>query len=64
MRAAVRWNGTIGLTPRGHHDLPAALTVVPLTDTAPSRVVAAWNEGDADPLIRSFAETATAAHRR
>ncbi|MFG2841348.1 LysR family transcriptional regulator [Streptomyces zaomyceticus] len=62
---AVLWNGTIGLaplTPLGH-DLPAELTVVPLVDMPPSRVVAVWNEGDANPLIRSFVEVATTAYR-
>ncbi|MFE0458894.1 LysR family transcriptional regulator [Kitasatospora sp. NPDC058965] len=59
---AVLWNGTVGLAPLGH-DLPAELAVVPLTDMAPSRVVAVWNEGDTNPLIRSFVETATAAYR-
>ncbi|MGP3770156.1 LysR family transcriptional regulator [Streptomyces sp. SDT5-1] len=59
---AVLWNGTVGLTPLGH-DLPADLAVVPLVDMAPSRVVAVWNEGDTNPLIRSFVETATAAYR-
>jgi DNA-binding transcriptional LysR family regulator len=59
---AVLWNGTVGMTPLGH-DLPEELTVVPLIDLAPSRVVAAWNEGDANPLIRSFVQIATAAYR-
>ncbi|MFG2887913.1 LysR family transcriptional regulator [Streptomyces sp. NPDC048248] len=59
---AVLWNGTVGLAPLGH-DLPAELAVVPLTDMAPSRVVAAWNEGDTSPLIRSFVEIATTAYR-
>ncbi|MEW2124945.1 LysR family transcriptional regulator [Streptomyces sp. NPDC127037] len=60
---AVLWNGTIGLAPLGH-DLPPELAVVPLTDMAPSRVVAAWNEGDSNPLIRSFVEIATVAYAR
>ncbi|MFD9205860.1 LysR family transcriptional regulator [Streptomyces sioyaensis] len=60
---AVLWNGTVGLAPLGH-DLPAELAVVPLTDMMPSRVVAVWNEGDTNPLIRSFIEIATAAYRR
>ncbi|MEU8591042.1 LysR substrate-binding domain-containing protein [Streptomyces sp. NPDC048664] len=60
---AVLWNGTVGLAPLGH-DLPAELSVVPLTGMAPSRVVAVWNEGDTNPLIRSFVEIATAAYRR
>ncbi|MEV6394751.1 LysR substrate-binding domain-containing protein [Streptomyces sp. NPDC051907] len=59
---AVLWNGTVGLAPLGH-DLPAGLAAVPLTDMAPSRVVAVWNEGDTNPLIRSFVEIATAAYR-
>ncbi|MER7468154.1 LysR substrate-binding domain-containing protein [Streptomyces sp. NPDC097981] len=59
---AVLWNGTVGLAPLGH-DLPAELAMVPLTDMPPSRVVAAWNQGDTNPLIRSFIETATTAYR-
>ncbi|CAL9420409.1 hypothetical protein SUDANB178_01820 [Streptomyces sp. enrichment culture] len=60
---AVLWNGTVGLAPLGH-DLPAEPAVVPLPDMPPSRVVAVWNEGDSNPLIRSFIEAATAAYRR
>jgi hypothetical protein len=59
---AVLWNGTVGMTPLGH-DPPGDLAVVPLIDMAPSRVVAAWNEGDANPLIRSFVQIATSAYR-
>ncbi|RZQ60150.1 LysR substrate-binding domain-containing protein [Amycolatopsis suaedae] len=59
---AVLWNATVGMTPLGH-DLPENLTAVPVTDMAPSRVVAAWKDGDANPLIRSFARIATAAYR-
>ncbi|MFE2940503.1 LysR substrate-binding domain-containing protein [Streptomyces sp. NPDC059255] len=59
---AVIWNGTVGLTPFGH-DHPRELAVVPLLDMAPSRVVAAWNEGDENPLIPSFIRTATTAYR-
>ncbi len=59
---AVLWNGTVGLAPLGH-DLPAELAVVPLTDMTPSRVVAVWNEGDTNPLVRSFVELATATYR-
>ncbi|MEV7076381.1 LysR substrate-binding domain-containing protein [Streptomyces sp. NPDC093990] len=60
---AVLWNGTVGMAPLGH-DLPTELAVVPLIDMAPSRVVAAWKEGDTNPLIRSFVEIATAAYRQ
>lgn len=60
---AVLWNGTVGMAPLGH-DLPAELAVVPVNDMPPSPVVAVWNEGDTNPLIRSFIETATAAYRR
>ncbi|MFI0966575.1 LysR family transcriptional regulator [Streptomyces sp. NPDC021080] len=59
---AVLWNGTVGLAPLGH-DLPAELAVVPLIDMAPSRVVAVWNKGDTNPLVRSFIEIATTAYR-
>ncbi len=59
---AVLWNGTLGMTPLGHH-LPEQLAVVPLIDIAPSRVVVAWNEGDANPLIRSLVRIATATYR-
>ncbi|WP_179851276.1 LysR family transcriptional regulator [Streptomyces sp. TLI_55] len=59
---AVLWNGTVGLAPLGH-DLPAEFAVIPLTDMTPSRVVAVWNEGDTNPLIRSFVDVATAAFR-
>ncbi|WP_405698199.1 LysR family transcriptional regulator [Streptomyces sp. NBC_01185] len=60
---AVLWNGTIGLAPFGH-DLPEEFVVVRLTDMEPSRVVAVWNEGDSNALVRSFVETATAAYRQ
>ncbi|MFD7450606.1 LysR family transcriptional regulator [Kitasatospora sp. NPDC059827] len=62
----VLWNGTVGLTPLTPlgHDLPPGLAVVPLVDMAPSRVVAVWNEGDPNPLIRSFVQAATASYRR
>ncbi|MEV6418130.1 LysR substrate-binding domain-containing protein [Streptomyces sp. NPDC051662] len=59
---AVLWNGTVGMAPLGH-DLSPELAVVPLIDMAPSRVVAVWNEGDANPLVRSFVEIATSAYR-
>jgi DNA-binding transcriptional LysR family regulator len=59
---AVLWNGTIGMTPLGHGP-SAQLAVVPLTDMAPSRVVAAWKADDANPLIRSFVQIATTAYR-
>ncbi|WP_433567534.1 LysR substrate-binding domain-containing protein [Nocardia sp. CA-151230] len=58
---AVLWNGTVGITPLGHN-VPEGLAAVPLIDMAPSRVVVVWNEGDANPLIRSFVQTATAAY--
>lgn len=61
-RQAVLWNGTVGMTLLGHEP-GDGLTVVPLTDMPPSRVVAAWHEGDTNPLIRSFVRTAIAAYR-
>lgn len=61
-RQAVLWNGTVGMTTLGH-DVPEDLAVVPLIDMPPSRVLAAWNENDTNPLIRSFVQLATAAYR-
>ncbi|MGW4735090.1 LysR family transcriptional regulator [Streptomyces shenzhenensis] len=61
---AVLWNGTVGMAPLAlGHEPPGELVVVPLSDMAPSRVVAAWNEGDPNPLIPSFVRIATAAYR-
>ncbi|GAA4400836.1 LysR family transcriptional regulator [Tsukamurella soli] len=59
---AVLWNGTVGMTPLGH-DHPAEFAVIEVEDMPPSRVVVAWRGVDADPLIRSFVEIATAAYR-
>ncbi|MGI5257871.1 LysR substrate-binding domain-containing protein [Streptomyces angustmyceticus] len=59
---AVLWNSTIGLAPLGH-DLPEPLTTVPLTDMHPSRVVAAWQTNNTNPLIRSFTHIARTAYR-
>ncbi|MFD5145759.1 LysR substrate-binding domain-containing protein [Streptomyces sp. NPDC058401] len=61
-RQAVLWNGTVGMTILAHRP-GEGLTVVPLTDMPPSRVVVAWKEGDTNPLIRSFVRTATTAYR-
>ncbi|MGS2588172.1 LysR substrate-binding domain-containing protein [Streptomyces hebeiensis] len=61
-RQAVLWNGTVGMTPLGHEP-PEGLTVVPVVGMPPSRVVVAWNQGDANPLIGSFVRIATAAYR-
>ncbi|RFU82684.1 LysR family transcriptional regulator [Streptomyces triticagri] len=61
-RQAVLWSGTVGMTllddPPVH-----GLTVVPVTDMPPSRVVLAWNAGESGPLIDSFARTAMTAYR-
>ncbi|WP_329560643.1 LysR substrate-binding domain-containing protein [Kitasatospora sp. NBC_01266] len=59
---AVLWNGTVGMTVLGHQP-PAELAVVPLVDMAPSRVVAAWNRDDPNPLIRSLVRIAATAYR-
>ena len=61
-RQAVLWNGTVGMAPLSYQPVEE-LTVVPLADMEPTRVVVAWNKGDTNPLIRSFAEIATAAFR-
>ncbi|MGN9820956.1 LysR family transcriptional regulator [Streptomyces sp. SD11] len=60
-RQAVLWNGTVGMTLLDH--VPArGLTVVPVIDMEPSRVVVAWKQGDTDPVIRSFVRIAAAAY--
>ncbi|MYW70108.1 LysR family transcriptional regulator [Streptomyces sp. SID8379] len=61
-RQAVLWNGTVGMTLLTH-EAGEGLAVVPLIDMEPSRAVVAWNAGDPNPLVRSFAETAVAAYR-
>ncbi|MFI8932691.1 LysR family transcriptional regulator [Streptomyces sp. NPDC053474] len=61
-RQAVLWNGTVGMTPLGHEP-GRGLTVVPLADMEPSRVLVAWRAGDANPLIRSFVRIATDTYR-
>ncbi|MFF7725558.1 LysR family transcriptional regulator [Streptomyces sp. NPDC008001] len=60
-RQVVLWNGTVGMTPLDHEPTEG-LTVVPLLDMPPSRVVAVWKAGDANPLIRSFVHAAAAAY--
>ncbi|MEV0261146.1 LysR family transcriptional regulator [Streptomyces sp. NPDC050617] len=60
-RQAVLWNGTIGMTLLDHEP-GEGLTVVPVIDMPPSRVVVAWNATDTNPLIRSFVQIATAAY--
>ncbi|MFJ3666945.1 LysR family transcriptional regulator [Streptomyces sp. NPDC090106] len=62
-RQAVLWNGTVGMTLLDH-DPGEGLVVVPLSDMEPSRSVVAWREGDANPLVRSFASVAAAAAGR
>jgi len=62
---AVMWNDSIGLaplTPQGH-ELPEEVTTVRLSGMPPSRLVIAWNRGDANPLIRSLIQIAAAAFR-
>ncbi|MBP0461639.1 LysR family transcriptional regulator [Streptomyces montanisoli] len=61
-RQAVLWNGTVGMT-LVDDEPPEGLAVVPLTGVEPSRVVVAWKEGDANPLIRSFVRTAITVYR-
>ncbi|MFF0343067.1 LysR substrate-binding domain-containing protein [Kribbella sp. NPDC004875] len=58
---AVLWNGTIGLTPLGHHEPGDEFATVPVLDMPPSPVVVAWL--DANPLNLSFVHTARAVYR-
>lgn len=59
---AVLWNGTVGLSPLGHNP-PGELTVVPIADLRPSRVVACWKAGETNPLVRSFVHLASTAYQ-
>ncbi|CAM5335322.1 LysR family transcriptional regulator [Streptomyces avidinii] len=61
-RQAVLWNGTVGMTLLDHEP-GEGLAVVPLTDMPPSRAVAAWKQGDTNPLLRSFVTLATTTYR-
>ncbi|MER5529690.1 LysR substrate-binding domain-containing protein [Streptomyces sp. NPDC002677] len=61
-RQAVLWNGTVGMTTTDH-DPGAGLVTVPVADMRPSRVVVAWVEGDANPLLRPFVRVAIDAYR-
>ena len=67
---AVLWNGTIGIGPLGHgvvgaaQELPDGITVVPITDMAPSRLIVAWLATATNPLIQSFAELAARAQQK
>ncbi|MDA0565688.1 hypothetical protein LG943_15380 [Streptomonospora sp. S1-112] len=54
---AVLWNGTVGMAPLTHTP-PEGLAAVPLADVPPSRLVVAWNRGDANPAIRAFIRVA------
>jgi DNA-binding transcriptional LysR family regulator len=63
---AVIWSGSIGLAPVAPHPyaLPHGLTLVPLADMPPSRLVVAWNKTDANPLIRSLIQIAAGLYGR
>ncbi|MGW4908527.1 LysR substrate-binding domain-containing protein [Streptomyces sp. NPDC004270] len=61
-RQAVLWNGTVGMTTTDHEP-GAGLVTVPVVDMEPSRVVVAWVEGDANPLLRPFVRVAIDAYR-
>ncbi|MEV7393481.1 MULTISPECIES: LysR substrate-binding domain-containing protein [unclassified Streptomyces] len=62
-RQMVLWNGTVGMT-LADHAPGDGLTVVPVEDMPPSRVVLAWKarEADGNPLLRSFVRVATEAY--
>jgi DNA-binding transcriptional LysR family regulator len=59
---AVLWNGTVGIAPLTHA-LPEGLTLAPLRDMPPSRLVVAWATARENPLIHSFAQIAVATYR-
>jgi DNA-binding transcriptional LysR family regulator len=62
------WNcttpgGTLAPLAPQPHAFPPGLTVVPLADMVPSRLVVAWNKADANPLIRSLVQIAATVYR-
>jgi hypothetical protein len=59
---AVLWNGTVGIAPLTHA-LPDGLTLAPLRDMPPSRLVVAWATARENPLIHSFAQIAVTTYR-
>ena len=58
----VLWNGTAGLAPLVD-SLPEGLVAVAVADMPPSRLVLAWREADANPLVRSFADITADSYR-
>ena len=54
---AVLWNGAAAIAPLGQA-LPDGLACVPLAGKPPSRLVVAWPEGRATPLVRAFVAVA------
>ncbi|GAA4660887.1 MULTISPECIES: LysR family transcriptional regulator [Amycolatopsis] len=56
---SVLWNGSAALAPVGQ-PLPPGLVLVPLTGRPPSDLVVAWRKTNEGPLVRAFAESATA----
>ncbi|HWC82977.1 MAG TPA: LysR substrate-binding domain-containing protein [Pseudonocardiaceae bacterium] len=59
---SVLWNGSLALAPLGQ-PLPETLTVVPVTDREPHRLVVAWPGDRATPLVRSFVAVAIESYR-
>jgi DNA-binding transcriptional LysR family regulator len=60
VRAAL-WDGTAALAPVDQ-PVPAGLTVVPLADREPSRLVVAWPATGSNPLVRGFVQIAAAGY--
>lgn len=60
--AAVRWHGSLGLSPTTQ-DLPPGLVWVLVEDIAPSPLVLAWRTRTANPLIASFVALAVAGYQ-
>jgi DNA-binding transcriptional LysR family regulator len=59
---SVLWDGLTALAPVDQL-LPPGLTVVPVDDREPSRLVLAWRAADRNPLVRSFVAVAAAGFR-
>jgi DNA-binding transcriptional LysR family regulator len=60
---AILWNDSVGLAPITGQGPPDGLTVVPVSDMPPSRLVLAWSTTSSNPLARSFARVTIALYR-
>lgn len=56
---SVLWDGATALAPL-HQPLPEGLTIIPVDDRQPNRLLVAWRRDAINPLVRSFLRTVAA----